>query len=305
MKDRYAVIGNPIAHSKSPLIHAAFAQQTGQDLEYDRVLTAPDDFADCVRRFFADGGRGLNVTVPFKELAWQLADERSPRAEMAGAVNTLIPVPGATPGVTPNATPEATSDLKPALTAGAIPAVRLRGDNTDGVGLIKDLGANHGFDFAGRRVLLLGAGGAARGVLRPLLETGVAELVIANRTAAKAQALAALLGGQTAGMIRVCGCGLADLGPTGFDLIINATSAGLKGAVPAIPARCLAAAAWTYDMLYGDVPTPFCRWGLAQGAVRAIDGLGMLVEQAAESFRLWRGVSPQTAPVIEMLRRLK
>lgn len=273
MPDRYAVIGNPIDHSKSPLIHAAFARQTGQDLTYGRILGHPEDFAAEVRRFFADGGRGLNVTVPFKEQAWALVDERSPRAETAGAVNTLIPLPGG----------------------------RLRGDNTDGVGLVRDLGVNHGFQLTGRRILLLGAGGASRGVLRPLLETGPRELVIANRTAAKALELAAAA--VELGPVR--GCGLSDLGTIangGFDLIVNGTSAGLSGAVPALPEGCLVPGGWTYDMLYGDAPTAFCLWGASHGAVLTLDGLGMLVEQAAESFRLWRGLRPETAPVIALLR---
>jgi len=274
MPQRYAVIGNPIAHSKSPAIHAAFARQTGQDLDYGRLLGDPDDFPGAVRRFFGAGGKGLNVTVPFKEQACALVDECSPGASSAGAVNTLIPLPDG----------------------------RLRGDNTDGVGLVRDLSVNHGFRFAGRRVLLLGAGGAARGVLRPLLATGLADLLIANRTAARAVALAAAV----ADLGAVRGCGLADLGDDpGFDLIINATSAGLTGEVPKLPPRCLAPGAWTYDMLYADTPTPFCRWGLAQGAGQALDGLGMLVEQAAESFRLWRGVLPRTAPVIAMLRQAR
>lgn len=268
--DRYAVIGNPIAHSKSPRIHAEFARQTGQDLDYGRILAEPDRFAQTVRAFFTGGGRGLNVTVPFKEAAWRLADERSSRAEVAGAVNTLS----------------------------AMDDGRLRGDNTDGAGLVRDLIDNHGFVFAGRRVLLLGAGGAARGVLRPLLETGLAGLTIANRTADKAYDLAALV----AALGPVTACGLDGLAGAGFDLIINATSAGLGGRVPPIPDDCLTHGGWTYDMLYGDLPTPFCRWGLEHGAAQALDGLGMLVEQAAESFRLWRGVSPQTAPVIALLR---
>ncbi|WP_295585375.1 shikimate dehydrogenase [uncultured Lamprocystis sp.] len=275
MTDRYAVIGHPIAHSKSPLIHAAFARQTGQDLEYTRILSAPDAFVDTVRCFFGDGGQGLNVTVPFKEAAWRLVDEHSPRAATAGAVNTLIRLPGQ----------------------------RLRGDNTDGVGLVRDLAGNHGFDFAGRRVLLLGAGGAARGVLRPLLESGLAELLIANRTLDKAAALAAAVADLDPGGATVHACGLADLGPVAFDLIINATSTGLTGAVPAIAPSVLAPGAWTYDMIYADSPTPFCRWGLSHGAARAIDGLGMLVEQAAESFFLWRGMRPETAAVIDLLRR--
>jgi shikimate dehydrogenase len=268
--DRYAVIGNPIAHSKSPSIHGAFARQTGQDLEYLRILGDPDDFPGEVRRFFDAGGRGLNVTVPFKEQACAIADRRSARAESAGAVNTLLPLPD-----------------------GA-----LYGDNTDGAGLIADLVANHGFAPPGKRVLLLGAGGAARGVLAPLLETGIAALTLANRTAAKARDLAA----RCADPGRVRGCALDELPSGGFDLIVNATSAGLAGAVPTLPAGCLAAGGWTYDMLYGDLPTAFCRWGQAQGAARTLDGLGMLVEQAALSFQLWRGVRPATAPVIAWLR---
>jgi len=270
MTDRYAVIGHPIAHSKSPLIHAELARQTGQDLSYERILGSLDDFAGDVRRFFAAGGRGMNVTVPFKEQAWALADRRSPRAESAGAVNTLTLLADGT----------------------------LAGDNTDGPGLVRDLAANHGFAFAGRRVLLLGAGGAARGVLRPLLETGLVELVIANRTSARAVELAA----AAEGLGPVSGCGLEALAGRRFDLIINATSAGLGGEVPALPEDCLAAGGWTYDMLYGDEPTAFCRWGIDHGAERALDGLGMLVEQAAESFWLWRGVRPDTRPVIARLR---
>ncbi len=268
--DRYAVIGNPIAHSKSPRIHAEFARQTRQELDYGRILAEPECFVERVRAFFTEGGRGLNVTVPFKEAAWRLTDERSPRAEVAGAVNTLM----------------------------ALPDGRLHGDNTDGAGLVRDLAANHGFVFTGRRVLLLGAGGAARGVLRPLLETGLGALTIANRTVDKARELAAL----AAALGPVTGCGLDGLAGARFDLIINATSAGLGGEVPSIPDDCLAPGGWTYDMLYGDAPTPFCRWGEEHGAAQAMDGLGMLVEQAAESFRLWRRVNPQTAPVIALLR---
>ncbi|MBK1716262.1 shikimate dehydrogenase [Thiocystis violacea] len=270
MPERYAVIGNPIAHSKSPLIHAEFARQTGQDLEYGRILGDPEDFPGEVRRFLAEGGLGLNVTVPFKERAWALADEHSPRAETAGAVNTLI-----------------------RLTDG-----RLRGDNTDGVGLVRDLADNHGFGFQGARVLLLGAGGASRGVLLPLLETGLARLRIANRTASRALDLARL--GAPLGPVE--GSGLEALAGERFDLIINATSSGLTDEVPDIPDDCLAEGGWTYDMLYGDRPTAFRRWGQEHGAARALDGLGMLVEQAAESFWLWRGVRPSTAPVIEQLR---
>ena len=270
MPDHYAVIGNPIAHSKSPLLHAAFARATGQDLDYGRILGDPDDFPGEVRRFLAAGGRGLNVTVPFKEAAWALADERSQRAEIAGAVNILIRLDDG----------------------------RLRGDNTDGVGLVRDLAENHGFRFPGRQVLLLGAGGAARGVLVPLLESGLVRLVIANRTPEKAQQLADL--GAPFGPAQARS--FDQLDGERFDLIINATSAGLSDAVPAIPEDCLAAGGWTYDMLYADTPTAFHRWGQRHGAARSLDGLGMLIEQAAESFWLWRGVRPDTAAVIAMLR---
>jgi shikimate dehydrogenase len=271
MTDRYAVIGNPIEHSKSPRIHAAFARETGQDMEYGRILGHLDDFAGEVHRFFAAGGQGLNVTVPFKEQAHALADELSPRAESAGAVNTLIP-----------------------LSHG-----RLRGDNTDGVGLIRDLAGNHRLELVQRHVLLLGAGGASRGVVRPLLDSGIASLVIANRTGWKAVELAS----ANSALGPVSGCGLDELVGRRFDLIINGTSAGLGGGVPAIPDDCLASGGWTYDMLYGDQPTPFQRWGREHGAALALDGLGMLVEQAAESFLLWRHVRPSTGPVIASLRR--
>jgi len=270
MTDRYAVIGNPIAHSKSPLIHAAFAQQTGEDLAYERLLGDLDDFAGDVRRFLSEGGLGLNVTVPFKEQAWRLADERSPRADTARAVNTLIRLPDG----------------------------RLRGDNTDGMGLVRDLTLNHGGKLEGRAILLLGAGGASRGVIRPLLEARPARLWIANRTAAKAAELAL----DTAALGLVHGCGLNELAGERFDLIINGTSAGLQGEAPPLPEGLLNPDGWCYDMMYGDQPTAFVRWGLAQGAAMALDGLGMLVEQAAESFFLWRGVRPETAPVIRRLR---
>jgi shikimate dehydrogenase len=268
MTDTYAVIGNPIAHSKSPRIHRAFAEQTHQDLEYGLILGG--DFAQDVRQFFSDGGSGLNVTVPFKEEAWRLADERSVRAETAGAVNTLIPLPGE----------------------------RLLGENTDGVGLVRDLQINHGCMLKGTEILLLGAGGASRGVLRPLLETRPRRLVIANRIAAKAVDLAAAV----AGLGSVDGCGFDALAGHKFDLIINGTSAGLGGEVPSLPNEILKVGGWTYDMMYGNKPTAFVHWGQGQGASKSMDGLGMLVEQAAESFFLWRGIRPDTAPVIRMLR---
>jgi len=269
MADKYAVIGNPIAHSKSPFVHAEFARQTRHAMVYGRILGDPDGFAGDVRRFFGAGGQGMNITLPFKAQAWELADERSPRAEHVGAVNTLT----------------------------LLPDGRLGGDNTDGIGLVRDLSENHGFSFDGKRVLLLGAGGASRGVLPPLLETGLDALVIANRTTAKALGLAAATAAD-----RVSGCGLEGLYGRRFDLIINATSASLGGGVPEIPQDCLAMGGWTYDMFYGDAPTPFLRWSRERGAACALDGLGMLVEQAAESFFLWRGVRPSTPPVIARLR---
>jgi shikimate dehydrogenase len=269
MTDLYAVIGNPIEHSKSPLIHAAFARQTGQDLRYERILGDLEEFEADVEAFFAGGGRGLNVTVPFKERAFRLADNLSERAHAAGAVNTLAARDGG-----------------------------LYGDNTDGAGLVRDLACNHLFDLAGARILVLGAGGAVRGVLLPLLEERPGRLVIANRTAAKALALA----GAAAPHGEVLGCGLDELAGQRFDLIINGTAAGLADRVPDIPDDCLAPGGWTYDMMYASEPTAFVRWGRAHGAARALDGLGMLVEQAAESFRLWRGLQPDTAPVIAALR---
>ena len=269
MTDQYAVIGNPIEHSKSPFIHAAFARQTGQDMHYGRLLGDLDGFAADVDRFVAEGGRGLNVTVPFKEQAYRYADTLSERAKAAGAVNTLVIGPDG-----------------------------VHGDNTDGAGLVRDLGCNHLFDFTGSRILLLGAGGAARGVLRPLLETGPSTLVIANRTAEKARSIAASVGDG----YPVRGCGFDELGGERFDLVINGTAAGLSAQVPAIPDDCLADGGWTYDMLYASKPTLFVDWGRAHGAARALDGLGMLVEQAAESFHLWRGVMPDTAAVIDALR---
>lgn len=271
MTDRYAVMGNPIAHSKSPAIHAMFAQQTGQDIRYTAILVEPGKFPEALDEFQQGGGKGLNITVPFKQEAWQQAHERSARAERAGAVNTLV-----------------------------LRADGTRyGDNTDGFGMVRDLRQNHGATIAGRRVLVLGAGGAVRGVLGPLLAEQPARLVIANRTPDKAVELAQLF--ADAGP--VAGCGFDALVGQPFDLIINGTAASLQGEVPPLPPAVLAAGGWCYDMMYGAEPTPFLRWALAHGAAKALDGLGMLVEQAAESFYLWRGVRPATAPVIEALQR--
>lgn len=268
--DQYAVMGNPIAHSKSPRIHALFAAQTSQHLDYRPILVEPGGFAAAARAFREAGGKGLNVTVPFKQDAWVFADLLSVRAERSGAVNTLSFGPGG-----------------------------VRGDNTDGPGLVRDLTVNHGYRLAGQRVLLLGAGGAARGILQPLLMEKPAQLVIANRSAGKALELAL----RFSDLGRVSASGFAELEERQFDLIVNATAAGLSDAVPPLPAGVLAAGGWCYDLMYGDEPTAFVRWGREQGAAQSLDGLGMLVEQAAESFHLWRGVWPETGPVIAALRR--
>ena len=269
--DRYAVFGNPIGHSKSPRIHALFAAQCGQNLRYEAMLAPLDRFAASLAAFQAQGGRGANITVPFKQEAWALADARSTRAQRAGAVNTLV-----------------------------FQADGTRfGDTTDGVGLVRDLCINHGVDLAGSRVLLLGAGGAARGVLEPLLAERPQQLVIANRTLAKAEDLArsfADLGALRASSFDA-------LAGASFDVIINATAAGLHGTVAPLPDGSIAPRGCAYDMMYGDTSTDFVRWALQHGAAQAYDGLGMLVEQAAEAFYLWRGVRPETAPVIARLRQ--
>jgi shikimate dehydrogenase len=269
--DRYGVFGNPIAHSKSPLIHRLFAEQTGQSLSYEALLAPLDDFTGFARGFFREG-RGGNVTVPFKEEAFRLADRLTERAERAGAVNTLKKLDDG----------------------------RLLGDNTDGAGLVRDLTVNAGLALAGKRVLLLGAGGAVRGVLEPLLAERPRALVIANRTPAKAERLAQAF---------------ADLGPVKasafealhepFDVIVNGTSASLTGELPPLAATLIRPGHTVcYDMMYGKEPTAFNRWAAGLGAARTLDGLGMLAEQAAEAFLVWRGVRPDTTPVLAELRRL-
>lgn len=272
--DRYAVVGNPIQHSKSPAIHARFAEQTGQAMVYEAMLVEIGGFEQAVEQFRAGGGRGLNITLPFKEQAWAYAGQhgrRSDRAERAGAVNTLV----------------FNSD------GGVF------GDNTDGHGLVNDLIHNHGAVLAGAKLLLLGAGGAARGVLQPLLTEQPKALIVANRTPDKATALANAF--TDLGPVR--GCGLDALADgQRFDMIINATAASLDGAVPPLPETVLATGGWCYDLMYANRPTAFVRWGSAHGAVKSLDGLGMLVEQAAEAFCLWRGVRPETGPVIAALR---
>ena len=273
MTDRYVVVGNPVAHSKSPEIHAAFARQTGQDIDYGRLLAPLDGFRSTIAAFRATGGQGANITLPFKLEAYALADVASARARDAEAANFLRFDQG-----------------------------RIRADNTDGVGLTRDIELNLGFALGGKRVLLLGAGGAAQGVMVPLLEQGPRELMIVNRTAQKAARLAEFARGKpAAGPGMLYGAGYDELAGRQFDLVINATSASLHAALPALPAGIFAMGALAYDMMYGKTSTPFLEFAAAQGAQTA-DGLGMLVEQAAESFLLWRGVRPQTAPVIAHLR---
>lgn len=267
MIDRYCVFGHPVAHSKSPAIHAAFAEQTGEPLEYSAIEAPLEDFTGAWRRFVAEGGRGANVTVPFKEEAFRLCDTLSERARRAGAVNTLI------------------------LGGNG----QTDGDTTDGVGLVRDL-KRHGVGLAGARILVLGAGGAVRGVLEPLLAEAPASLFVANRTAEKAERLAA----DFRDLGEVAGDGF-DAVAGRFEVVINGTSASLAGDLPPLPDDLFAEGATAYDMMYGADPTIFLRWAAERGA-RTVDGLGMLVEQAAESFELWRGVRPDTSGVVAGLR---
>ncbi len=264
--DRYAVIGNPVEHSKSPLIHAEFARQTGQAVEYGRILAPIGGFDDSIDQFRAEGGRGVNVTVPFKEDAYQYATERTARAELAHAVNTLH----------------------------FLPDGKVLGDTTDGLGLVRDITVNLGVELVGKHVLLMGAGGAARGVIQPLLEAGPASLFVVNRTADKAIALRETFAGIEAG-------GYDVLQGRVFDVVINATASSLNNDLPPLPETIFSPGALAYDMMYGR-DTPFMQFARAHGAARVADGLGMLVEQAAESFLIWRGVRPNTAPVLARFR---
>jgi len=270
MTDRYAVIGNPIAHSKSPRIHAAFASQTKQDIQYDRILVEANCLPQAVNDFRSQAGKGLNITVPFKNDAFDLANSLSERAQLAGAVNTLV----------------LNNDGS------------LYGDNTDGIGLVRDLTSNHGFNLKAKRLLLLGAGGAVQGVLLPLLQQHPTEIVIANRTVSKAQALCEKFSAYG----NISASSFENLAGQSFDGIINGTAASLQGEVPPLPNNILNPDGWCYDMMYSNEPTAFVCWGNEQGAKQSVDGLGMLVEQAAESFELWRGVQPETATVIQLLR---
>lgn len=268
--DRYGVVGHPVEHSRSPIIHQIFARQTGENLTYELIDAEPAAFEAAVRDFGAAGGKGLNVTVPHKEAAFRLATELGPEAESARAVNTL------------------------SFRADG----QLRGDNTDGIGFLRDLTQNNGLALDGKRVLVLGAGGAARGILPPLLEARPSDLVLANRTLERAQELVEIL--DAADKLSACRFDeLADQEP--FHILVNATSAGLHGDTPPFPPSCLNSASFCYDLTYSLKQTPFVHWALEHGAGKAVQGWGMLIEQAAESFKIWRGTRPDTAPVLKRL----
>ena len=270
MPDRYAVIGHPIAHSQSPLIHGLFAQATAQDMTYEAIDggAEPGGFERAVQAFRAAGGRGMNVTLPFKLAALQMANEATDNARLAGAANTL-----------------------------RLDGGRIEAHNTDGIGLVRDIERTVGVPLRGRRVLLVGAGGATRGVLLPLARAGAARIAIANRTADKARALARELAPHLDG-VAIDGGGLDALAAgDAFDVVINATSASLSGQAPAVPATAFAPGALAYDMVYGKGQTPFLAQAQAAGCAHVADGVGMLIEQAAEAFAWWRGVRPDTRAV--------
>lgn len=277
MTDLYAVMGNPINHSKSPVIHTQFAEQSKQDLVYSAMLVPLDGFESAVKDFFKGHGKGLNITVPFKEEAYKLADELSPRAQTAQAVNTLK----------------------------LLEDGRILGDNTDGAGLVHDITVNNQVPLKAKRILVVGAGGAVRGILQPFLEQAPSSITIVNRTVEKAQALA----DNFAEIAQQVGC---ELNATSFqalanhnehfDVIVNGTSASLSGDLPPLPRDLVAEDTVVYDMMYGKEPTVFMSWAMDNGAAKAIDGLGMLVGQAAVSFKLWRGITPDSQAVLEGLR---
>ncbi len=267
--DRYAVIGNPIAHSKSPSIHTAFAQQTQQALTYTAELVDIGQVENFVNTFSQNNGKGLNVTVPFKLDAFSIADQLTERAQRAGAVNTLT-----------------------------LKNNKIFGDTTDGIGLLNDLIKNHQQILKNKNILVVGAGGAVRGVLEPLLLESPAQLTIANRTLSKAQQLAE----DFSAFGKICASSFEDLNDKQFDIIINGTSASLSGDLPPLPDNCFTQHACAYDMMYAKQPTIFMQWAKQQGAEIILDGLGMLVEQAAEAFFIWRGVRPETQEIIKHLR---
>jgi shikimate dehydrogenase len=270
--DSYAVVGFPVSHSKSPMIHAMFAEQTEQALTYSRLEVPPAQFRETVEAFFAGGGKGLNITVPHKESAWEMVDWRAPDADKAGAVNTLYRLPDG----------------------------RLAGANTDGVGLVRDIEHNHSCSLENTTVLILGAGGAVRGLLPRLIAAKPRHIIIANRTVSKAQALETLFADQ----FSITACSYDSLQGLGPDWIINGSSAGLHGDMPDLPATLVTNKTCCYDMVYAPGGTVFQRWAQQSGASRALDGTGMLVEQAAESFYIWRGIRPETGPVLQALRQL-
>ena len=270
--DNYCVMGNPVAHSKSPQIHATFAEQTQQNIFYQAIQVDDGKFKTAIKEFQAQGGKGLNITVPFKGEAWEISENRSNRAERALAVNTI-----------------SFDD-----------AENIIGDNTDGVGLICDLTVNHDISIKDKDILILGAGGAVRGILDPLFDSKAGRITIANRTVSRAEELANIFSDRG----DISACGFDELAESSFDIIINGTSASLQGEVPPLPENLLNDNACCYDMMYSVSDTPFVSWAKAHGAIKAFDGLGMLVEQAAESFFIWRGVRPETGQVIDALRKV-
>ena len=270
--DNYCVMGNPVAHSKSPQIHAAFAEQTRQEIFYQAILVDEGKFKDAIKEFQRQGGKGLNITVPFKPDAWEASDQMSRRAERAAAVNTI-----------------SFNDEG-----------KIAGDNSDGIGLIRDLTINHKFSIKDKNILILGAGGAARGILDPLFDEQADRVVIANRTVSRAEKLVDIFSDRG----DISACGFDELVNSNFDIVINATSASLQGDVPPLPEGLVNKNTCCYDMMYSAADTPFVAWAKAHGAGIALDGLGMLVEQAAESFFIWRGVRPETGLVIDLVKRV-
>ena len=267
--DRYGVMGYPVSHSRSPVIHRLFALQTGQEMQYELLQVTPEKLETAVRQFQRTGGKGLNITVPHKRAALELVDQLAERAATAGAVNTL-----------------------------AFRDSEIYGDNTDGIGLLRDLNINLGVPLQGANILILGAGGATRGIVGPLLEMQPRALRIANRTVDKAQVIAEHF--DRYGPVSVCGFNMVPVSDP-YDLVINATSAGVHGEAPPYPAAAISDKTFCYDLSYGLNPTPFSTWAREQGAAKSVMGWGMLVEQAAESFEIWRGIRPDTAPVLKQM----
>jgi shikimate dehydrogenase len=266
----YAVLGNPVKHSKSPQIHSLFAEQTGIDLKYQAIEVPIDDFSKYVESFFSQGGKGLNITVPFKEEAYSICNALTQRAKFSGSVNTIW-----------------FDEQK-----------NIHGDTTDGKGLINDLTTNHSIDINNKSILILGAGGSVKAILEPLCAQKPDKIVIANRTVSRAEELVEKFFDQG----KIEACSFSDLVNQSYDLVINGTSLSLKGELPPLPDTLFKSNASCYDLMYADTDTIFMEWGKEQGATKVFDGLGMLVEQAAEAFNIWHGVLPETAPVIKLLR---